>query len=397
MHARRTNDHPAAAAPPGEARTKRPPRWRWLLGDNHRIRVRMPLTLICALVYVAFCILAFIGERQGITRQGFAVPLAVGSACQLALFLFLLRSGWSLRLKDPGMMFPQNIVALVSITYAYSMLAPADRGMALMIVSLMVVFSIYVLTPGQSIALGVLSALILAVPMLVMPHVDPQWFPWDQELVRFELLAGTLPALTMAARHIARWREHIARQRDELKATLVRVQELATRDKLTGLVNRRHMQELLETAGERVAGGGAGFCIALLDLDHFKQINDRHGHRTGDLALQGFAGACLEVLRTSDVAARWGGEEFLIFFPELSAQQAHVALDRLREELAQRQVTAELPELRVAFSAGVASHKARHRLDDTLERADRALYLAKNEGRDRSLLARDTTLSAAGA
>jgi diguanylate cyclase (GGDEF)-like protein len=390
MHIRRATDS-SPGIPAGTAgRPARPLRWRWLLGDNHRIRVRMPLTLVCALVYVAFCALAFVGEHVGLTRKGFAVPLAVGSACQMTLFIALLRSGWSLRLKDPGMMFPQNIVALISITYAYSMLAPTDRGMALMIVSLMVVFSIYVLSPGQSLALGVASALILAVPMLVMPHVDPQWFPFDQELVRFELLAGTLPALTMAARHIARWRENVGRQRDELKATLARVQDLATRDKLTGLCNRRHMQDLLEQAG----AGSAGFCIALVDLDHFKQINDRHGHRTGDLALQGFANACVEVLRSSDVAARWGGEEFLIFFPDLSATQAHMALGRLREALAQRQVCPDAPDLRVAFSAGVAGHKPHNALDHTLERADRALYAAKHEGRDRSLLAGDTTLGA---
>ncbi len=137
-------------------------------------------------------------------------------------------------------------------------------------------------------------------------------------------------------------------QRRELREALARVQQLATRDRLTGLYNRRHMQQELVAAARATAA--AGFSIALVDLDHFKRINDQHGHRAGDLAL-----------------------------------------DRLGAHLAGQPLDSGL---HLAFSAGLAWHKPHHTLDHTLERADRALYLAKQEGRDLRLLARDTTLPA---
>lgn len=121
-----------------------------------------------------------------------------------------------------------------------------------------------------------------------------------------------------------------------------------------------------------------------MDLDHFKRINDQHGHQAGDAALRHFAETARQVLRQTDTLARWGGEEFLLMLPspEPGPVGAELALARIRDELQARPVSDI--GLKLGFSAGVTEHPAGEPLDATLERADKALYAAKAAGRQRT-------------
>jgi diguanylate cyclase (GGDEF)-like protein len=362
-----------------------------MLGSDFKMRKRLAGLLLSVSVYVVCCTLAFFAAAHGLARPGFAERLLVVTLLVKASFYALVRSGWSTRLRDPSLMMAQTIFALVAVTYSYAMVGPYDRGAVLIIVTVIVLFGMYTLTPRQAVALGVIAAGLLGGTMAVMTRLDPAYYPWRLELIRIELLAGTLPALTVTAHFIANWRTRVIQQRQALREALERVQQLATRDTLTGLVNRRHMQDLLEQEWQRQERLGVAFAVAIIDLDHFKRINDLHGHRVGDEVLQQFAGAAQGVLRASDVIARWGGEEFLILFPDSNVLQAQACLARLTEALSVLQVSARVPELRVHFSAGVALHHHGRALDQTLERADRALYMAKDAGRNRSHTARETT------
>jgi diguanylate cyclase (GGDEF)-like protein len=223
---------------------------------------------------------------------------------------------------------------------------------------------------------------MLVLSMLVLSNVDPAYYPGPHELLRFELLAGTVPVLIYASNQLAIWRERLRYQRTELTTALARVQHLATRDSLTVLYNRRHMQELLDASVDRLERYGERFSVALIDLDHFKRVNDALGHRCGDDVLVSFARLAQEALRESDVVARWGGEEFLMLFPNASGDQAMVPLRRLQEALREQMLAAGHPGLRITFSAGLATHAASASLGQTLERTDAALYEAKRLGRD---------------
>ena len=125
----------------------------------------------------------------------------------------------------------------------------------------------------------------------------------------------------------------------------------------------------------------------MIDLDHFKRINDGYGHQVGDQALMAFATAASMVLRDTDTLARWGGEEFLFLMPNTSPQKAAIALDRIRETLQTVVISAVASHLKLQFSAGLALHIGGESPEGTLERADQALYQAKNEGRHRSVVA----------
>ena len=129
------------------------------------------------------------------------------------------------------------------------------------------------------------------------------------------------------------------------------------------------------------------FSVALLDLDHFKELNDRFGHAGGDQILRRFSEVARASVRSADTVARWGGEEFLILMPEADVFHAFEAMERLRERIAVLTVTSEQGDMHFTFSAGVAGHRLGQSVDETIVRADRALYSAKTAGRNRVELA----------
>jgi diguanylate cyclase (GGDEF)-like protein len=134
----------------------------------------------------------------------------------------------------------------------------------------------------------------------------------------------------------------------------------------------------------REARGGASFQVALVDIDYFKKVNDTYGHRVGDEALVGFARQARAQLRSIDIVARWGGEEFLLLLPESAQGDPNVGIERLRRAMAGTELSVAAPQLRVAFSSGLTRYVSGEAIDDMIERADRALYLSKSGGRNRT-------------
>ena len=358
-----------------------------VFGPDRATRARTGVILLYGILYAICCSAAFYAAEVGLMRDFAPRMLLYTSVPVCGLFYWLLRTGRTKRLKDPNLMIPQQVFSLLSIAFAYTAVGPNDRGLVLVLIALVIVFGMYAHQPRQAVMAGGLAILLLGVCMGVLTRLEPDYYAPRQELLRFELMLGTLLPLILVAYQISSWRNRLAKQRKELQETLNKVQELARRDALTGLYNRRHMQDKLTDCSKRYERYGERFTIVLVDLDHFKRINDQHGHRVGDEALMAFAAAATLVLRESDTVGRWGGEEFLFILPNTSPTKALVALDRLKTALAVSTVSTSAPQLRVAFSAGVAQHEGSAPLNRTLERADRALYRAKNEGRNRAFVA----------
>jgi diguanylate cyclase (GGDEF)-like protein len=358
-----------------------------VFGPDRATRARTGVILLCALMYAICCSAAFYAAEVGMMRD-FAPKLLLATTipCYSAFYL-LVRTGRTRTMRDPNLMIPQQSFSLLAIAFAYTAIGPHDRGLVLVLIALVMVFGMYTHQPRQAAFAGVLAMVLLAVCMGVLSHIDPVYYPPTLELLRFELMIGTLPPLILAAYQISAWRNRLALQRRELRDTLEKVQTLASRDALTGLYNRRHMQDRLADSAKRHERYGERFTVVLVDLDHFKRINDVHGHRVGDEALMAFASAATLALRESDTVGRWGGEEFLFILPNTSPTKALVALDRLRAALQHCSISSRVPGLRVAFSAGIALHDLAAPVHRTLERADHALYQAKTAGRNRSLVA----------
>ena len=147
--------------------------------------------------------------------------------------------------------------------------------------------------------------------------------------------------------------------------------------------NRRRTAELAEAALTAAISAQQPLTIAIIDLDHFKAINDRYGHAAGDHVLREFARTSSESLRDSDILGRWGGEEFLLVMTETTLEAALVSLERLRAQAIKIQLPSTDSDLHVTLSAGLAMNEHGVKsLDDIVARADAALYEAKNQGRD---------------
>lgn len=172
----------------------------------------------------------------------------------------------------------------------------------------------------------------------------------------------------------------------ELDEARERMAVLAHTDVLTGLANRRSFTERLRQQLALLQRGGAPACLLMMDIDRFKQVNDAHGHHVGDDALRHFAATCREVFRASDVVSRWGGEEFLALLPATTLAEGQVVAQRLHAALAVAAVPDVAPPLVLSASMGLCSFDPARPLDLTLRSLDAALYAAKTQGRNRTVL-----------
>jgi diguanylate cyclase (GGDEF)-like protein len=168
-----------------------------------------------------------------------------------------------------------------------------------------------------------------------------------------------------------------------LQSAYQRLESLFRTDELTGLYNLRHIMEQLAYETLRMRRKNTPFCVILFDIDHFKQINDRYGHACGDYVLQSMAMVVQKAIRSMDIVARVGGEEFLILLPDTHLHSAAVVAERIRKEMEQYAfIYGEIP-FRVTVSLGVTEARNDLLPEGMLRMADENLYKAKNRGRNR--------------
>ncbi|MDP1765479.1 MAG: diguanylate cyclase [Methylotenera sp.] len=192
---------------------------------------------------------------------------------------------------------------------------------------------------------------------------------------------------------IVRSREAMIKQTDEvstaqekilkLQAELSQLSEKVSIDQLTGVLNRRGLDEAMLREIARAQRGGTQLCVALLDIDNFKFFNDTYGHHVGDTALQHLAKVIQQTLRPTDIAARFGGEEFVILLPDTSIDEAIGAVARLQRALTKQIFLGNNERLLITFSAGISVFKENEDQVTVLNRADQAMYLAKKSGKNR--------------
>lgn len=356
-----------------------------ILATDPRRRIRLTQWLISVLVYIASAgVLAF-GVQQGWIHWSRLIAWSVFLVIGLTTFYVALRSGWSERFADPALTIAQTLLGVIGVEWAYLICGPV-RGVALYPLLLIFSFGAFSLTWRQImwLTLFALVSLIGTVAALhASRHGIDAWSLNDSDL-RLDLtnvlmVMILLPALSLVASRLSSLRSKLRSQRSALTAALEEVQRLATHDELTGLVNRRHMQERLAQEQFRFQRQGHPFSIAVIDLDHFKWINDALGHAGGDEVLRAFATESIATLRPYDLIARWGGEEFLVLLPDTRGPQALSSIERL---LSRIRALPHGPGALLSFSAGVTEYRRDETVAETVARADHEMYEAKNAGRN---------------
>jgi diguanylate cyclase len=353
-----------------------------LLGTEPRMRLRLTRSLAAAGVGVIGMSIQFIAVLMGLTDATLAALFTVVTLLALSIVYVALRTGWSERLQDPAMTMPQMVLGIVALAAVYA-INPAIRGMAMLIVAMSLVFGAFILPPARCRQLGLLAVATLGLVMAFSAWSQPTVFEPRIEAMHFMLAALVLPVTAYVAGELSAVRESQQGQKRELRAALDRLQQLATHDELTGLPNRRQMTELLALETRKATRNNTPLCFGLIDIDHFKQINDTLGHQAGDQTLVLFARLLSTVLRAGDLLARWGGEEFLLLLPATSQEEGLHIAERLRTTCADSPAWASLPGCKVTFSAGLVLHRPGDTGAHTIARADAALYEAKGAGRNR--------------
>jgi len=357
-----------------------------ILGHERKQQLRISRSLTAAFVFLACIGLQIYAYRHGFMEAQYVWRLSIVILVNVVFWYALLRSGLNLRFRDPALTLPQVLSALTIITYAYSVTGRI-HGSIMMLLTLVQVFGIFNMSQRDSRLAGFYSLGLMGCAMVYKTLTDPENYPYQLELAHFILIAAILPTISSLAGQLNSMRMRLQSQKNELAQALTRIQILATRDELTGLFNRRHMMEVLTQHQKRlIRSGHHRFCLALLDIDHFKRINDTHGHGVGDEVLREFAATLQRALRDTDVLARWGGEEFLLLINDTSPELANIGLERARDMLASAPLLAHMPDLRVTFSAGLTGYDDVEELSTCIERADQALYRAKAEGRNRTVI-----------
>jgi diguanylate cyclase (GGDEF)-like protein len=174
---------------------------------------------------------------------------------------------------------------------------------------------------------------------------------------------------------------------------LQEVQQLAIYDSLTNVFNRRHFFQIAEKLVAQSIRYHRPVSILMLDLDHFKKVNDQYGHTVGDRVLQHFASQCIQNIRSSDIIARFGGEEFIILLPETNERNALMMAERLRQQVAETPTRWDAQSIQITVSIGLACFKPSASpvtLDTLIEQADQALYAAKEKGRNQTVSAAES-------
>lgn len=353
--------------------------------DKQRHRFKLYLmamgssTLVMGLLYL----LMYLGHMDS-TGFRYTVILMLS---EFALFAGLFRSNLNLRAKDPSLTAEMMVASLLGLSMAMYYADSTGRGMILMIYLVSFIFGIMRLQVRELLLSGLLTALMYAGVIGLLYWLRPASMELHIELLRLLVMSCVLAWFSLIGGNISRVRKKLSDNNAELESALKTIQELASHDALTGLHNRRHLELTLHHEVSQSLRSQRPFCVCLVDIDHFKSINDSYGHQCGDEVLRGFADCVRPGLRKSDHFGRYGGEEFLAILTNTEVAGAVVWAEHLRDKLAQLSFAAGHGEFRFTVSIGVAQYQVGEDVEKTVARADTALYRAKAAGRNRVVIA----------
>lgn len=301
-----------------------------------------------------------------------------------AVFFYLIYNGYNLRCKDHSMTAAQMIVSLVPTLYSVYFLDLGQARASFLVVAIVpLLYGMLALTTRTFLKIGILFIALYILMILLINKNRPDSINPTMEVLQAFALIVVVIQITIIGGYISGLRSKLRYRNKELNIALVKISDMANRDELTGIANRRKIFEVLDTEVKRKREPNTAIGICILDVDHFKRINDTYGHQVGDEVLKRIAEEVPKSLRTMDCFGRYGGEEFLLILPSTSLEGTEIKANRLREDVAKLEFKNLPPGEKVTISIGIAVYFPEEEIDATIQRADKALYEAKAHGRNR--------------
>ena len=303
-----------------------------------------------------------------------------------------IRSGWSERFRDPSLTLFQILFATA---IALFIIGHADeaRAILLMLFIIAAFFGVFQLRKEEYVLVTLVA--VFGFAMIVIGEIldTPDSSRRTQLLLELGVFTVVMFWIAFIGSYVANLRRKLSQHNRNLEQAAGHLQHMAQHDELTGLPNRRHLIARLELAHATAEAGDHTFSVAVLDLDHFKQINDQCGHQAGDEVLTQFAERVTEIMRGGDQVmrvdeslpdiGRFGGEEFLAILPGTDLDGAHLAAERLRRAISEKPFETAAGHIECTVSIGLAEYQPGEPVHHTVGRADEALYRAKEKGRNR--------------
>lgn len=314
-------------------------------------------------------------------------PLIIGVLLTNLIFYSLQRSGFSERFADPSMSMAQIVVAMMWLLVPIVGNAEV-RDLYIIGDVMIMMFGVFALRRGGLIIAASFAFFSYLTVVVVDYHFLPQRFVLDNEIKRLAMLGGMMAWCIFFGNYVGELRRTLRRRNTDLNRALREISVMASHDDLTQAFNRRYIMDALKQEKSRADRSKDPFSVIIMDLDHFKAINDRYGHLAGDHVLMGFSDRIRATLRGMDLVdtferssclGRYGGEEFIVVLPGTTLEGALQCANRLCA------VTRDTPfdqVFEITLSAGVACYASGESIEALLQRADRALYQAKDAGRD---------------
>jgi diguanylate cyclase (GGDEF)-like protein len=360
----------------------------WVLGRNAKCRLGVVNSLLIAQACLVGLFLLLLTGDQGPQASPQVAALYVYCITGMLGFYCAIRTGLTASYRDPGLTVAHAWFYVLAIALAFAV-SPIARSVCVELMLVLGVFYMRSLTRGQVRALTWGTTILMALVLIYLSVELGPKLDWFNELLNIALIAVVLPILSAAARDMQRLRRARIMQHRELSKVQSQLRELSTLDTLTALLNRRQMQLLLDEEAKRQGRSGQALSVAVVDLDHFKDINELYGNQVGDDVLRDVSRIMTRILRNIDLASRWSGQQFLILMPDTTTAQAMQAMERLRLAVVHHAWAALGANLKVEFSAGVCQHPRGGDINLTIERAILAMQAAKAAGRGRSQAAKE--------
>jgi diguanylate cyclase (GGDEF)-like protein len=346
----------------------------------HRMKRWMMATAASMLV-VALFFAAYLLHLLNLRAFATAALLTVGF---IVLFYAIFRSGLNLRFRDPSLTMPQILSSTLVILYALSQ-SKEGHGILALIYMMSFLFGVFRLSTRELLTLTALVAFSYALIIGVQWYPDARTDPgaFNRMALNWIVLTAVLAFFSVMGGYISKLRKDLAGSKVRLEEALQRIEHLVSTDELTGVHNRRSLVDFLDRQKSRADRFGSTFSVLMVDIDHFKRINDALGHHAGDTVLSTFARAAAGNLRQTDVFGRYGGEEFLAILEQTPVQNVTIVAERLCALARELNFDELASGLRITVSIGGTDYRRPEGWQTTVARADQALYRAKEAGRDR--------------
>ena len=357
--------------------------FNFLFGSDPKQSLRMLRHLAAMMsmfVFTLVSIFFFYNDLYSIDDQTFYAILVffwVG----VFIYTAVLRTGLNKKYHDPSLTIPQMLWGTTFIlTIAY--LLNDWRGLILMAFFGMLSFGFFKLSFREFLSIGLYAILGYALIILYLFMYEPERIEINLELMQLLAFTSTITVMMFTGSSIHRLRERTKRHYVALQEALESNQRLAITDDLTGLYNRHYFMDELSKQKAISEREESDFVLCFCDLDHFKNINDKYGHQTGDIVLQKFSEILKSSIREIDCAARFGGEEFVCLLVNTDIENAIKVSERIRKSLADFNFNDIAPSLQATVSIGMSNFKQFNTLQETLMIADHRMYRAKHLGRN---------------